>query len=59
VARAYADWLGVLIFDEQDRVLATDIERTGVRPVAAATIMSSREAEVELARRVLDALRLA
>jgi LPPG:FO 2-phospho-L-lactate transferase len=57
VARAYADWLGVLIFDEQDRVLAPEIERIGVRPVAAATIMSSREAEVELARRVLAALR--
>ena len=57
VARAYADWLDVLIFDERDGALAREIERTGVRPVAAPTIMSGREAEVELARRVLDVLR--
>jgi LPPG:FO 2-phospho-L-lactate transferase len=56
VARAYADWLDVLVFDERDRALASEIERTGVRPVAAPTIMSGREAEVALARRVLDAL---
>jgi LPPG:FO 2-phospho-L-lactate transferase len=56
VARSYADWLDVLIFDERDRALAPEIERTGVRPVAAPTIMSGREAEVELARRVLDAV---
>jgi LPPG:FO 2-phospho-L-lactate transferase len=57
VARAYADWLDVLIVDEQDRALAADVERTGVRAVAAPTIMSSRGVEVELARRVLDTLR--
>lgn len=56
VARAYADWLDVLVFDERDRAMAPEIERTGVRPVAAPTIMSGREAEVALARRVLDAL---
>jgi len=59
VARAYADWLDVLVFDERDRAMAPEIERTGVRPVAAPTIMSGREAEVALARRVLDALPLA
>jgi LPPG:FO 2-phospho-L-lactate transferase len=59
VARAYADWLDVLIFDERDHALAPEIERTGVRPVAAPTIMSSREAEADLARRVLDSLRRA
>jgi LPPG:FO 2-phospho-L-lactate transferase len=57
VARAYADWLDVLIFDEQDRALGPDVARAGVRPIAAPTIMSSRETEVELARRILDALR--
>ena len=57
VARTYAAWLDVLILDEQDRALAPDVARTGVRPIAAPTIMSSREAEVELAHRVLDALR--
>jgi LPPG:FO 2-phospho-L-lactate transferase len=59
VARAYADWLDVLILDERDHALAPEIERTGVRPVAAPTIMSSREAEADLARRVLDSLRRA
>ncbi|HKA62686.1 MAG TPA: 2-phospho-L-lactate transferase [Methylomirabilota bacterium] len=57
VARAYADWLDVLIFDERDRAMASEIERTGVRAVAAPTIMSGREAEVDLARHVLDLLR--
>ena len=57
VARAYAHWLDVLIFDERDGALASEIVRTGVRPVAAPTIMSSREAEVDLARRVLHVLR--
>ena len=57
VARAYADWLDMLIVDEQDRSLAADIERTGVRAVVAPAIMSNREAEVDLARHVLDTLR--
>jgi LPPG:FO 2-phospho-L-lactate transferase len=56
VARAYADWLDLLVYDEQDRAFAADIVRTGVRAIPAPTIMSSREAEVGLARRVLDAL---
>ena len=57
VARAYADWLDMLIVDEQDRSLAADVERTGVRAVVAPAIMSNREAEVDLARHVLDTLR--
>ena len=55
VARAYAGWLDRLVFDEQDRGLAAEIEALGVRPVAAPTLMSSREAEITLARHVLDA----
>jgi LPPG:FO 2-phospho-L-lactate transferase len=56
VARAYAGWLDLLVFDEQDRALAPDLQALGIAPVCAATIMASREAEVALARRVLEAL---
>jgi LPPG:FO 2-phospho-L-lactate transferase len=56
VARAYAGWLDRLVFDEQDRGLAPEIEALGVDAVAAPTMMSSREAEVALARHVLDAV---
>jgi LPPG:FO 2-phospho-L-lactate transferase len=56
VARAYADWLDRLVFDERDRRLASEIEALGVGAVAAPTMMSSREAEVALARHVLEAI---
>jgi len=56
VARAYAGWLDVLILDEHDRARAPEIERIGIRAIAAPTIMASGEAEVALARHVLDAL---
>jgi len=56
VARAYASWLDTLVFDEQDRVLLPELTALGVTPVPAPTIMSSREAEVALARRVLAAV---
>lgn len=55
VTRAYAGWLDRLVFDEQDRALAAEIQALGVTPIAAPTIMSSREAEVALARCVLEA----
>lgn len=55
VAQAYADWLDRLVFDEQDRALAAGIEALGVVPVTAPTMMSSREAEITLARHVLAA----
>jgi LPPG:FO 2-phospho-L-lactate transferase len=55
VARAYAAWLDRLVFDEQDRALADEIQVLGVAPVPAPTMMSSREAEITLARHVLSA----
>jgi LPPG:FO 2-phospho-L-lactate transferase len=55
VARAYVGWLDRLVLDERDRGLAAEIEALGVRAVAAPTLMSSREAEITLARHVLDA----
>jgi LPPG:FO 2-phospho-L-lactate transferase len=55
IARAYATWLDRLVFDEQDRALADEIQALGVAPVPAPTMMSSREAEITLARHVLRA----
>lgn len=56
VARVYARWLDVLVFDERDRPQVPEILQLGVSPVAAQTIMASREDEVALARRILDVL---
>jgi LPPG:FO 2-phospho-L-lactate transferase len=57
IARAYARWLDVLVFDEQDQRQAADIRALDVSPVTAHTVMASHEDEVTLARRTLDALR--
>ena len=56
VARAYASWLDVLVFDERDKSQEGEIRRLGVSPVTAQTIMASRADEVALARRMLDIL---
>jgi LPPG:FO 2-phospho-L-lactate transferase len=53
VAQAYGPWLDRLVFDEQDRALAGEIRALDVTPVLAPTMMSSREAEIALARHVL------
>ena len=59
VARAYGGWLDLLVFDERDRALAPDIRSAGASPVVAPTMMSSRDAEVTLARHVVAALEAA
>ena len=56
VARAYGGWLDVLVLDEQDRALAGEIRTAGATPVPAPTMMTSREAEITLARHVLAAI---
>ncbi len=56
VARAYAPWLDVLVVDERDADLVPEIAALGVRAVPAPTLMTSREAEGALARRVLACL---
>ncbi len=56
VARAYAGWLDLLVFDDQDRALDPELRALGITPVSAQTIMSSREAEISLASRVLGTL---
>ena len=59
VARVYAGWLDLLVFDDRDRALDPELRALGITPVPAQTIMSSREAEVALARRVLATLEAA
>jgi LPPG:FO 2-phospho-L-lactate transferase len=56
VARVYASWLDLLVFDERDAPRAPDVLGVGVSPVTAQTIMASRADEVALARKVLDLL---
>ena len=56
VARAYTDWLDLLVFDERDGAQTGDVRRLGVSPVTAQTIMANRADEIALARRVLDLL---
>jgi LPPG:FO 2-phospho-L-lactate transferase len=57
IARLYARWLDILVFDEQDGRQLPEILELGVSPVTAQTIMANREDEVALARRVLELLR--
>lgn len=56
IARAYASWLDVLVFDERDTSHEGEIRQLGVSPVTAQTIMASRADEVGLAGRVLELL---
>jgi LPPG:FO 2-phospho-L-lactate transferase len=56
VARAYARWLDILVIDDRDRDLAPEIAALGMRAVATPTLMTGRDAETALARRVLECL---
>jgi LPPG:FO 2-phospho-L-lactate transferase len=53
VADLYSDFLDVFILDEQDGALCRQIESSGVKAVAAQTVMSSPEAAQALARAAL------
>lgn len=55
VAAAYAPWLRHLLIDARDRDCIADLARAGVAADTAEIIMTSRELEAALARRVLDA----
>ena len=55
VARVYRPWLGTLVMDRLDAALAPTLERDGVRPVVADTLMPDSDAEARLARVVLEA----
>ncbi len=56
IAEVYRPWLDVLVFDCRDAALAPEIERAGVRPVPAETLMTDAAREAALARAVLDAV---
>ncbi len=55
VAEAYADFLDVLVIDEEDRALATAVEAAGVRCVVAPTLMTGPAEKRALAETVLRA----
>jgi LPPG:FO 2-phospho-L-lactate transferase len=56
VARAYADFLEVLVIDEVDRDLAPAVEAAGVRAVVAQTVMRGPEEKRALAEATLAAV---
>jgi LPPG:FO 2-phospho-L-lactate transferase len=55
VAEAYADFLDVLVIDEEDAALLPAVEAAGVRAVVAQTIMRGPAEKRALAQTVLDA----
>jgi LPPG:FO 2-phospho-L-lactate transferase len=54
VARAYADFLDVLVIDQQDAALAERVEAEGVRAVVADTIMRDLDVKRALAALTLE-----
>jgi LPPG:FO 2-phospho-L-lactate transferase len=56
VADAYDGLLDQLIVDERDAHLTDALSGRGIRAIATSSIMGSREREVALARRVMEAL---
>ncbi|HEX6109898.1 MAG TPA: 2-phospho-L-lactate transferase, partial [Ktedonobacteraceae bacterium] len=55
VARCYRDFLDVMVIDEQDAHLVSEIEDLGIPTVATNTIMRDDAAKAALARSVLQA----
>ena len=56
VAQAYADFLDVLVIDEEDRALVPEVEAAGVRAAVAQTIMRGTPEKRALAEAVLGAV---
>jgi LPPG:FO 2-phospho-L-lactate transferase len=54
VAQAYADFLDVLVIDEEDAGLAGEVEAAGVQAVVAQTVMHGAEEKRALAEAVLN-----
>jgi LPPG:FO 2-phospho-L-lactate transferase len=52
VAKQYAEFLDVLVIDEEDRALADNVQAVGVRAVVADTIMRGPEEKRALAEKV-------
>lgn len=55
VARCYRDFLDVMVIDEQDAHLLSEIEDLGIPAIATNTIMRDNAAKAALARAVLEA----
>ncbi len=55
VARCYRDFLDVMVIDQQDAHLLSEIEDLGIPAIATNTIMRDNAAKITLAHRVLDA----
>lgn len=56
IAKLYADFLDVLVLDEQDASLASDVESAGVRAVVTDTIMRDADVRRSLAETTLRAV---
>ncbi len=56
VARLYADFLDVLVIDQEDAALAPEVESAGVRAVVTDTIMRDEASRRALAQATLDAV---
>jgi len=56
VARLYADFLDVLVLDNQDAALAAEVESIGVRPFVTDTIMRDAASRRALAEATLAAV---
>jgi LPPG:FO 2-phospho-L-lactate transferase len=54
VARCYRDFLDIMIIDQQDAHLASEIEDLGIPTVTTNTIMHNSETKAALARKVLE-----
>jgi hypothetical protein len=56
VALAYAPWLNVLVIDRQDQRFAPALLQHGVSPLLADILLTDRQREIALARRVLNSV---
>jgi LPPG:FO 2-phospho-L-lactate transferase len=54
IARSYRDIADVLVIDQQDAHLAPELERMGLKPLVAPTIMNTETDKIALARRILQ-----
>lgn len=55
VARAYADFLDVLVVDERDAAAAGEVERLGIRTLCAQTLMTTTAEKIAVASATLQA----
>jgi LPPG:FO 2-phospho-L-lactate transferase len=53
IAREYKDICDVLVIDDQDKALASEIEEMGITPLVTSTIMESEKDKIALAREIL------